>query len=538
MSIIDFRVSKQNLRVYYTDTQTRKIWVCSSNGTWVVAEKGRDGAAPRQKHPVHGHFRLWRQRLRWINRRAWYPNSKRRNLPAETDDEDVDSDPVAFPVHPAVSEADTSSTAHPLPSISSNSTSELPPSTSTAIPSAETVLPPSIAIPAPERPPASHRVELHLVSMTDCCTLRTLLTLLSAVAVNPANAWLADIHNRCMQGPASLVPGQIPKIDAIFRALLAKEDAIPRISKNPGETLTGLVMVGTATREGPPPTILDALVDLRSAESIMFSDSTSNTVESDVTADHFLAQQLDFGKAVELPVGHRLITTFDIPFTKGGLGKCRWLFVPFEEGRNTILGPIANTWTPAGAITYPHYDDFACGMYMIHWRGEKVWLLWPGTEANLRHMEFTHTMSGDLTTTLSLIDKLEGLHILFLTEEEFSEYAFYLRITTIHCCISVTESCHAGRPVRTVDLRFLPDLEVAYRCATDWMTHRLLNRASVDEERKRELVLEMVESINHWVHLGEQLPRGVARRGLDKVLDNTRAQLRKVAQSLGMFIEI
>ncbi|KAJ3527041.1 hypothetical protein NMY22_g9929 [Coprinellus aureogranulatus] len=515
----------------YQDTKTRKIWVFSPKGSWTPRILGSSGRAPLQQHPIHRHFRLYSDGLQWVNRRAWYPGSKRPNPlppPAEDDDEVqlVPAEDILAGSSSVAGNPVPHSPTHSAPPTSRTSPALLSDASSLLVTTPQSTVTTSTPIPLPAAlvlEPVSVPVSVHQGHVEP------------VTAANPGNAWLADVRMHCLKGPVSLVPGQVTKIDAIFRALLAKDNVIPRIGKDIGPTNSGLVMVGRAERSGPSPTTRDAVVDLRSAKSIAFSDSTTNFIESDVTADDFIAQQLDFGNAVELPVGHRLITTFDIPFTDGGLGKCRYLYVPFKEGcRSTILGPMANSWTPAGAVTYPHYDDFACGMYMIHWRGEKVWLLWPGTEVNLRHMEFIHTMPGDLATTLMLIKKLEGLQIMHLTEEEFREYAFYLRITTIHCCISVTESCHAGRPVRTVDFSFLPDLEVAYRSASDWMTNRLLTRASVDEDKKRELVLALVESINHWVDLHEQLPAGAQKKNLARILDKTRAQLRKNAQSLGI----
>ncbi|KAJ3524562.1 hypothetical protein NMY22_g10946 [Coprinellus aureogranulatus] len=332
----------------------------------------------------------------------------------------------------------------------------------------------------------------------------------SYAAANLANAWLSEVRDLCFQGPVSRVPGQLAKIDSIFRALMS----------------------------GPPPSVRDAVEDLLSSSTLQFSDTTTNTVETDVSCRDFIAQQISLGMGETLPIGHRLLVVFDILLTENGLGRCRWACLPFEDDGQTAFCDATNCWTPAGTLTLPHIDDFACGQFMIHWKGKKLWLLWPGTAANLRLMEFTHLTSGDLSTTLMLIDRLEGLQLLYLTEEEFGEYAFYLRIATIHCCISITESCHAGRPIRSIVSTFVADLDIAYGCAMEWMANRLLGSSGCDERKKKELVWDMVGSINHWLNLHDGLNSSPLKKELKVILDRTCTQLNSVGQALGLTLDL
>lgn len=117
---------------------------------------------------------------------------------------------------------------------------------------------------------------------------------------------------------------------------------------------------------------------------------------------------------------------------------------------------------------------------MVHRLGKKLWLLWPPTVENLRLIEITWSGNSTVDDTLRLLDDLEGLQVLYMTEEEFGEFVFFLRPGTIHSCISVTESCHAGRPVWS--LQFIPEVEVCYASAMEWIDEHVVPSALICDE--------------------------------------------------------
>ncbi|KAJ3503996.1 hypothetical protein NMY22_g18062 [Coprinellus aureogranulatus] len=520
--------------LYIDAAANNQVWV-RYDGVWTPASLPQpEKTVPEQKHPKHGND--WRLKgFNWVYRRQFYADNTRSRRSSRHSQVELSIE-YMFGYHDPfdpTNARDSHTPSPPLPlSVPSSPLSYVSAENAEATPfhgnMPQLNHSPSIAltIPSTTALPLSAKQSGDLPATPPYS------------AVNEANAWLGEVRDLCFNGPASRAPGQLAKIDSVFRALMSKEVAIDRIRAVTGEMKSGCVLVGPATRDGPPPSVRGAVEDILSSPTLQFSDTTTNTVEADVSCRDFIAQQISLGMGETLPVGHRLLVVFDVPLTESGLGRCRWAYLPFKDDGLTSFCDATNCWTPAGSLTLPHIDDFACGQFMIHWKGKKLWLLWPGTAANLRLMEFTHLTSGDLSTTLMLIDQLEGLQLLYLTEEEFGEYTFYLRIATIHCCISVTESCHAGRPVRSIISTFIPDLDIAYGSAMDWMEKRLLGSSGCDEARKREIVELMVGSINHWLNLYDGLKPSPRKNKLKAILDRTCVQLDRVGRALGLDLDV
>jgi hypothetical protein len=280
--------------------------------------------------------------------------------------------------------------------------------------------------------------------------------------------------------------------------------------------------------------------DLLVSKDVQFSNSVTNLVESGIEVVDFITQLRLISRGVTVARGDAVYAAFDIPMSEGGLLQCKWTYAPFKEGPSTVFAGQSNCWTPPGAVTFPHTDDFACGMYIIHLDGRKCWIVAPGTPKNLALVEFTRTGDADMTSTLDVILGLEDMHVLYLTDDEYQEHAFYLRPGTIHCCISITESCHAGRPVRSVDFGFLDDVEVAYKSAIDWLLLRLIPLEVASEEaelRKVTCVKSVAESLLHWASIWVSLHDGQAKRRLRSILVATQTGLEKAAGILGISLE-
>jgi hypothetical protein len=146
-------------------------------------------------------------------------------------------------------------------------------------------------------------------------------------------------------------------------------------------------------------------------------------------------------------------------------------------------------------------------MYMIYWRGIKLWLLWPPTCVNLRLMEHSMLTEPSIDTTLNLIAELEGLELMLLTDDEFFEFAFCLYPNTIHCCLMFAGSCHMGMPVR--DVKFLSQIQAVFGWAEEWFRKRLIPTSKICSSEKGQVVEKLQDAIEHWKQVSEQsLPRG------------------------------
>jgi hypothetical protein len=155
-------------------------------------------------------------------------------------------------------------------------------------------------------------------------------------AKNPSNCWLQQVLVDILSGPATLVPGQIPRITPTLRVLLAKEEVLFRIGPDSGATTSGCTMMGPAVRYGPPPRPCDAIHDAI-AGKVQLSNTVTNLNEI-APIETFLAQQLSLGKGIPIPHGQHASVAFDIRCQEGGLGHCRWGFTPFKGDRSTVFG--------------------------------------------------------------------------------------------------------------------------------------------------------------------------------------------------------
>ncbi|KAJ2912351.1 hypothetical protein MD484_g8054, partial [Candolleomyces efflorescens] len=338
-------------------------------------------------------------------------------------------------------------------------------------------------------------------------------------AVHPANSWVSSLIREWDSGPPSLVELQQKRGRAILETLLSMETPIERLNAQSTSTpCCEIFRVGT--RMGPRPSQLLAMIDLLSAPDISFSDSFNNTVERSVMAAEFWNAQSLLLSGKPFNRGGRLLAAFDIPATESGLLSCQYV-PPFEDGKGCSLSHLTNTWTLAGAITHPHSDGIACAMIIVHWRGRKLWLLWPATLLNLRIMQPTLTTTAHLDTTIDIIRHLEGLQVLFLTEEDFFEFTFSLRPNTIHCCLSFTESCHVGMPVRSI--RYLDDFELVMGWAHDFLATTLIPDTIICNEEKAQVVDKYEDAVREWEYIHKQPMDRVSKSRIGKVLEGARS---------------
>ncbi|KAJ6449130.1 hypothetical protein C8R45DRAFT_947580 [Mycena sanguinolenta] len=105
---------------------------------------------------------------------------------------------------------------------------------------------------------------------------------------------------------------------------------------------------------------------------------------------------------------------------------------------------FSSVLTPTGWFTDIHIDGNGMLQIMVHFEGEKLWLVWPPTEKNLIWWGINHPCPpsevGRQPLAISALKNLEGLQLLHVTEP----CTFILLPFAIHLVISFSTSTHTG----------------------------------------------------------------------------------------------
>ena len=152
---------------------------------------------------------------------------------------------------------------------------------------------------------------------------------------------------------------------------------------------------------------------------------------------------------------------------------------------------------PMGAITGPHTDYCGCSQLIQHIKGRKLWLCWPPTPRNL-DIYFREHLSG-LTpiSTEDAIDRLEGLELLLLDDEQTR---FILPGGTIHAVLTFNESCHTGLKVwRTGDFDVARKM---YKIHSETMDNEELDDTMFDHYQK--YYKDLKEELKKWDELRQK----------------------------------
>lgn len=142
----------------------------------------------------------------------------------------------------------------------------------------------------------------------------------------------------------------------------------------------------------------------------------------------------------------------------GGLNDIRLEWGP-EISSSSSMSPLTRpvlddpekllaTFTPPGYLTRPHTDGFGHWLHVVHWKGTKIWVVWPGTLHNLSHLKCDIAARKNIDTRLSYyIKNLQGMEIYVIQTNHSNPITFELPPSTIYACISVETSCHSSLAV-------------------------------------------------------------------------------------------
>lgn len=218
----------------------------------------------------------------------------------------------------------------------------------------------------------------------------------------------------------------------------------------------------------------------------------------------------------EMSPERRIYGALDIPMSKNGLGMCQYVATPYNTQENSLVPNKlwTTTFTPLGGITHTHMDYYGRHQYMVHLFGRKVWLLWPPTPENLKKFAPFHTQFPETDLTSWCIDELEGLQVLYCTDEQ----AFVVKPNVFHACLSIGTSGHSGTWVWT-----LPGYEDSFRMVSwglNWMKGKLGTDAPPgDYEGELDTIQSKLNSWRDLVKVNRQDPDSGAASDLLRILD-------------------
>lgn len=118
----------------------------------------------------------------------------------------------------------------------------------------------------------------------------------------------------------------------------------------------------------------------------------------------------------------------------------KWPENPELKLVDTMKG--SSTFTQAGNITPAHIDGFGLIQRMAHLGGDKVWIVWPPTEWNVRAVRDHHQALGPNRETRvdRWLEILKDPQVFLIRKGD----SFFLGASVIHACVSLGPSAHYG----------------------------------------------------------------------------------------------
>ncbi|KAK7034941.1 hypothetical protein R3P38DRAFT_2912079 [Favolaschia claudopus] len=301
-------------------------------------------------------------------------------------------------------------------------------------------------------------------------------------SIAPENAFLLPMVARWLEPPLSYYTMVSSKAVAVLERLARWPSPLPRHEQFPlppsVQTPTGSFVIDDLLALGQ---------DLINYHDLCAQDSTPmDTVASvmDLLLKSYLTQPWR--------TGHRVVSMSNIAATDRGMLRCRlgWEFVMGRLGSRFVFGDYHWQYTleeldkvfPAPPATLPKFDrarkeyldrrgrepwaasvrtppgwfsdmhtDFAgLAQAIVHFEGEKLWLLWPATAKNLKWWGLQHPQPwiGHPSRLLEALDSLEGLEIMHVSDPcafivpPFCIHAVIAFAGSSHTCVSFAHAAH------------------------------------------------------------------------------------------------
>ena len=265
---------------------------------------------------------------------------------------------------------------------------------------------------------------------------------------NPKNAWILDVYNKWISLPMSVLPNQQAGKDILLELLKMEGEILQRpnsdsirIIKDP-EFNSGIIPSFELLLQ-------DIIESSKSGKSMSITDCTNGFYELLVPVEKLLASLFCAASAKEWKPNMRLYSAMDIEVSTTGLGLCDIKPKPFQNDPTFSFSAQSSqgdpSWmsvlTPPGSITHTYSDGIGSCQYMVHFKGEKLWLFWPLSEKNLSLYAHQHGKIRKPTMTLESIRQMEGMQVYYLEDNIES---FVIPPSYLHAVISFMTSAHTA----------------------------------------------------------------------------------------------
>lgn len=266
-------------------------------------------------------------------------------------------------------------------------------------------------------------------------------------AINQGNRWMENLDLVWNSHPIRNIEPLFRVGSLILYELLSLPSIIPLAASN---SKGGIELLGSPTRGITRPTTSLIMEDMKTTEEFNAVDFITRIPEEGVGFSDFITSMYSALSSKPWIPGTRVYGVLDVPATIRGIGSCKLQEDPFDRNPSCIVqGEWSTVWTPPGAITHPHIDFYGPAQYMVHFHGEKLWILWPPTPNNLEWYSQHHRQVSAETLTIQAIRNLEGLHVQHF--DGSSEEAFLVSPNYIHAVLSVSESAHCSTRVWRIE---------------------------------------------------------------------------------------
>jgi hypothetical protein len=339
------------------------------------------------------------------------------------------------------------------------------------------------------------------------------------LALDQGNKWIENLYRKWNSHP-------IWKIEPLFRVgsqilldLLSLSYVIPFAA---GNSQGGIQLLGAPNRGIVRPTISLLMEDIKATDDFNAVDFITRLPEEGVSMADFMYSMYATLSTRPWSLGTRLYGLLDIPAMANGIGACEINAHPFDTDPSCITeNGWTTTWTPPGGITHPHMDFYGPAQYMVHFHGEKLWLLWPPTPKNLEWYSHHHRQVSSESLTIQAIQDLEDLHIHYF--DGSSEDAFLVSPNYIHAVMSISDSAHCGTRVWRMS-----DFDTAERIIK-WGIQWCAN-SSVTRQETIAALGSINQDLSWWTSL---VHRKKENHGLKRRLDSLRAEEERVRERMG-----
>ncbi|KAK0542821.1 JmjC domain-containing histone demethylation protein 1 [Tilletia horrida] len=181
--------------------------------------------------------------------------------------------------------------------------------------------------------------------------------------------------------------------------------------------------------------------------------SSTHSTSSDTAFPSDVANSLFFSTQGSIPssVANNMAAALDVKLLDpSGVRSCNYIVNSSHTAHGTPSGrktpDLGLAITPAGHLTELHQDGVLDGSIITQVLGEKIFLMWPPTDANLKVASKFHRR--DSSWLLHAIEHLEMGKMLHLSPG----CQFFMPAGTLHAVFSLTPSCLIGYQVHNTSI--------------------------------------------------------------------------------------